>query len=107
MNHLMKLSRLGKPRATPLCSLMSRNASHFTYVPDAPMENMGKQDSLNNDQFILTESNIFSVWHQLFLRFYTELCGEKYSDQNPRFLKCCHSLITVKSRGVDRSTIQC
>ena len=47
MNHLMKLSRLGKPRATPLSSLMSRNASHFTYVPDAPMENMGKKDSLN------------------------------------------------------------
>ena len=67
MNHLMKLSRLGKPRATPLCSLMSRNASHFTYVPDAPMENMGKQDSLNNGLFILTESNILSVWHQIFL----------------------------------------
>jgi len=46
MNHLMKLSRLGKPRATPLCSLMSRNASHFTYVPDAPMENMGEMEKM-------------------------------------------------------------
>ena len=68
MNHLMKLSRLGKPRATPLCSLMSRNASHFTYVPDAPMENMGKQDYLNNglgiyfdrkQHFICMASNLF------------------------------------------------
>ena len=58
MNHLMKLSRLGKPRATPLCSLMSRNASHFTYVPDAPMENMGKLDFFQFGLlFNLTESN--------------------------------------------------
>ena len=46
MNHLMKLSRLGKPKVLPLCSLMSRNASHFTYVPDAPMENMGKPSTV-------------------------------------------------------------
>ena len=51
MNHLMKLSRLGTQRATPLCSLMSRNASHFTYVPDAPMENMGKLDFFKFDIF--------------------------------------------------------
>ena len=79
MNHLMKLSRLGKPRATPLCSLMSRNASHFTYVPDAPMENMGKPDFLKFDLFNLAESNFYhhlihmaSTVFKEFIRNYVE-----------------------------------
>jgi hypothetical protein len=38
---------------------MSRNASHFTYVPDAPMENMGKLDFLKFDLFNLAESNFY------------------------------------------------
>jgi len=46
MNYLMKLSRLGQRNISPLCSLMSRNASHFTYVPDAPMENMGEMEKM-------------------------------------------------------------
>merc|ERR1712203_825764 len=46
MNHLMKLSRLGKPNVKPICSLLSRSASHFTYVPDAPMENMGEMEKM-------------------------------------------------------------
>ena len=86
MNHLMKLSRLGTQRATPLCSLMSRNASHFTYVPDAPMENMGKLDFFKFDLFHLAESNfylILSIWHQLFfIRVYTELRGKTDNDRN-------------------------
>jgi len=42
----MKLSRLGQRNVSPLCSLMSRNASHFTYAPDAPMENMGEMEKM-------------------------------------------------------------
>jgi hypothetical protein len=72
MNHLMKLSRLGKPRATPLCSLMSRNASHFTYVPDAPMENMGKQDFFSYDLFILKESNVYQHFIHMASTFFKE-----------------------------------
>ena len=79
MNHLMKLSRLGTQRATPLCSLMSRNASHFTYVPDAPMENMGKLDFFKFDLFHFAESNfnhpfihMVSTLFKEFIRNYVE-----------------------------------
>ena len=37
----MKLSRVNNS-VKPLLSVTARNSSHFTYVPDAPMENMGK-----------------------------------------------------------------
>ena len=60
MNHLMKLSRLGTANVKPLCSLMSRNASHFTYVPDTPMENMGKSSlrfSSYNSFLIVSENS--------------------------------------------------
>ena len=73
MNHLMKLSRLGKPRATPLCSLMSRNASHFTYVPDAPMENMGKLDFFKFDLFHLAESNFYHHFIHMALTLFIKL----------------------------------
>ena len=37
----MKLSRVNNS-VKPLLSVTARNSSHFTYVTDAPMENMGK-----------------------------------------------------------------
>ena len=41
MSWLMKLSRVNNT-IKPMIGVTSRNSSHFTYVPDAPMENMGK-----------------------------------------------------------------
>ena len=41
MSCLMKLNRVSST-VKPLLSVTARNSSHFTYVPDAPMENMGE-----------------------------------------------------------------
>ena len=38
---LVKISRLGR-QIQPQCSVLLRNSSHFTYVPDAPVQDMGK-----------------------------------------------------------------
>ena len=47
MNSLMKLSRIARPNLAGLNQLLSsRNSSHFTYVPDAPMENMGEMEKM-------------------------------------------------------------
>ena len=57
----MKLSRLGQQNVSPLCSLMSRNASHFTYVPDAPMENMGKSFISKSQNYYVLIFNAFLI----------------------------------------------
>ena len=38
---LVKISRLGR-QIQPQFSVLLRNSSHFTYVPDAPVQDMGK-----------------------------------------------------------------
>ena len=57
----MKLSRLGQRNVSPLCSLMSRNASHFTYVPDAPMENMGKSFFSKSQNYYVFIFNFYTL----------------------------------------------
>lgn len=59
MNSILKLSRIAQCLPKQSCSVLSvRNSSHFTYVPDAPMENMGEMEKMTLLQSITNAMDI-------------------------------------------------
>jgi len=54
---LVKISRLGR-QIQPQCSVLLRNSSHFTYVPDAPVQDMGETEKMTLLQAITNAMDI-------------------------------------------------
>jgi len=54
---LVKISRLGR-QIQPQFSVLLRNSSHFTYVPDAPVQDMGETEKMTLLQAITNAMDI-------------------------------------------------
>ena len=63
MFSLVKVSRLGRPIQAHV-SIMVRNSSHFTYVADPPVENMGKINCVFSNLVMVCKTKLLKLFRR-------------------------------------------